>query len=108
MNDSESCGCGGCGCGSSDNSGLTITMGAPQGTNANANAKTHTTLKINGMTCGHCVAAVTSELRGIDGVTDVEVILAAGGASTAEITSLTPLDGSLLAQAIDEAGYSLA
>lgn len=106
MSDSESCGCGGCGCGSNEDSGLTITMGPPQDTNAHAH--THTTVKINGMTCGHCVASVTEELRGIDGVTDVEVILSVGGTSTANITSSGPLDDALLSQAVDEAGYSLA
>ncbi|GAA5225968.1 heavy-metal-associated domain-containing protein [Paeniglutamicibacter antarcticus] len=104
MSDSEGCGCGGCGCGSSEDSGLTITVGPPQDTNA----QTHTILKINGMTCGHCVASVTEELREIDGVTDVEVILSVGGTSTANITSSGPLDDALLAQAVDEAGYSLA
>lgn len=108
MSDSESCGCGGCGCGSNEGSGLTITMGPPQDTNTNTHAHTHTTVKINGMTCGHCVASVTEELRGIDGVTDVEVILSVGGTSTANITSSGPLDDALLSQAVDEAGYSLA
>ena len=32
-----------------------------------------TTLPVNGMTCGHCVQAVTSELTQIKGVHDVAV-----------------------------------
>ena len=51
----------------------------------------HITLKIDGMTCGHCVASVTEELREVDGVTDVDVILAAGGTSTATVTTSAPV-----------------
>ena len=36
----------------------------------------HKTLKLEGMTCGHCVASVTKELQKIDGVSDVSVDLA--------------------------------
>ena len=56
------------------------------------------------MTCGHCVAAVTEELTGIDGVTDVTVDLASGAVS---ISSDGPVDPVLIAHAIDEAGYEL-
>ncbi len=38
-------------------------------------------LDINGMTCEHCVAAVSGAIRGIAGVTDVNVDLAAKKAS---------------------------
>ena len=40
-------------------------------------------LKIEGMTCGHCVAAVTHALRECPGVASVKVDLAAGRASVA-------------------------
>ena len=39
------------------------------------------TMQITGMTCGNCVKHVEISLRGVAGVTDVEVDLAAGAAS---------------------------
>ena len=40
---------------------------------------TRTTYAVSGMTCAHCVAAVTEEVGRLDGVTAVEVDLVAGG-----------------------------
>ncbi|GAA1998371.1 heavy-metal-associated domain-containing protein [Brevibacterium samyangense] len=68
---------------------------------------TTTELRITGMTCGHCVAAVTEELTALEGVTDVSVDLVAGGTSPVTVTSSAPLDPSQVAAAVDEAGYSL-
>jgi copper chaperone CopZ len=68
---------------------------------------TSTTVKVAGMTCGHCVDAVTSELSGLDGVTDVTVELVAGGTSTVLVTSGAPLDGEAVRAAVDEAGYDV-
>jgi copper chaperone len=59
---------------------------------------------VQGMTCGHCVAAVTEELTGIDGVSGVEVDLDAGGTSTVRVTSVAPLTDVQLEAALDEAG----
>ena len=39
------------------------------------------TVKINGMSCQHCVASVTKALETINGVTDVSVDLDKGEAS---------------------------
>ncbi len=67
------------------------------------------TYPVTGMTCGHCEHAVTSELKTLDGVTDVAVALVAGGTSTVTVTSQAPLDESQVAAALDEAGdYRLA
>ena len=66
---------------------------------------TTATYRVNGMTCGHCVGAVTTELSKLDQVTDVEVSLDAGQAT---ITSHAPLDDAAVRAAIDEAGYELA
>jgi copper chaperone len=66
------------------------------------------TYRVNGMTCEHCVAAVTEELSALDGVTAVDVDLVAGGTSTVTVTSAGPLDPTLVAEAVDEAGYELA
>ena len=68
---------------------------------------TTTTVKIAGMTCGHCVNAVTEELTGLDGVTDVAVELVAGGTSTVQVTSEAPLDDAAVRAAVDEAGYDV-
>ncbi len=68
------------------------------------NPTTTTTITVSGMTCGHCIAAVTEELTGIDGVTDVTVDLASGAVS---ISSDGPVDRVLIANAIDEAGYEV-
>ena len=67
------------------------------------------TYPLTGMTCGHCEHAVTSELKTLDGVTDVAVELVAGGTSTVTVSSEAPLAESQVAAALDEAGdYWLA
>ena len=67
------------------------------------------TYSVTGMTCGHCAGAVTSELKALDGVNDVNVDLVAGGTSTVTVTSESPLDDAAVAEALDEAGdYKLA
>jgi len=68
----------------------------------------NTTLRVSGMTCGHCVTAVTEELRALDGVQSVDVELVAGGASTVTVASDSPLPDEAVRAAIDEAGYELA
>jgi copper chaperone CopZ len=67
------------------------------------------TFSVTGMTCGHCVSAVTSEIKEIPGVTDVDVDLVAGGTSTVTVASDQPVDETSVAAALDEAGdYQLA
>lgn len=63
------------------------------------------TYTVSGMTCGHCVAAVTEELSKLPGVTAVDVELD-GGFVTVE--SERPLDDGAVRAAVDEAGYELA
>ncbi len=58
-----------------------------------------------GMTCGHCVSAVTEEVSEVPGVTGVDVDLASGGLT---VTSEAPVDDSAVRAAVEEAGYSLA
>lgn len=67
-----------------------------------------TTITVTGMTCGHCVSAVTDELAAIDGVHEVDVDLVAGGDSPVTITSDGPLDALAVEAAVDEAGYAVA
>ncbi len=67
------------------------------------------TYSVTGMTCGHCAHAVTTELKEVAGVSDVDVDLVAGGTSTVTVTSSEPLEDSQVAEALDEAGdYQLA
>ena len=68
---------------------------------------TTTTYGVTGMTCGHCVQAVSSEVREIAGVRDVEVALVDGGTSTVRVVSDGPLPAVAVREAIDEAGYQL-
>ncbi|GAA2174403.1 hypothetical protein GCM10009846_20210 [Agrococcus versicolor] len=63
---------------------------------------------VAGMTCGHCVSAVSEELGRIPGVRGVDVALVAGGASTVRVDADRPLDLAAVRAAIDEAGYTLA
>lgn len=99
------CGCGGCGCGSNDTSTPESDIKESQMTTD----QTTQSFAVTGMTCGHCAGAVTSELTALDGVTDVQVDLVAGGTSTVTVTSETPIERSQVAAALDEAGdYQLA
>ena len=67
-----------------------------------------TTLRLSGLTCGHCVAHVTEELEALEGVKNVSVILNKSGQSVATVVSDVLLDDARLREAIDEAGdYSL-
>ena len=65
------------------------------------------TYTVTGMTCGHCVAAVTRKLARLDGVSAVEVDLNAGGPSRVSVTSAAPLLETAVRGAVDEAGYDL-
>jgi len=63
---------------------------------------------VTGMTCAHCVAAVTQEVEGLPGVSDVEIVLVVGGTSRVSVTSAEPLPVEAVRNAIDEAGYTLS
>ena len=65
-----------------------------------------TSYTVEGMTCGHCVAAVTEEVCQIPGVTDAKVTLE-GGRLT--VTSDAPVDFDRIVEAVAEAGdYTVA
>jgi len=59
------------------------------------------TFEIDGMTCGHCMQRVQDALRGIAGVTVEQVRVGAARVRYDETT----LDPSVIAQAIEGAGY---
>jgi len=65
------------------------------------------TYAVAGMTCGHCVSAVTEELTRIPGVQDVSVDLVADATSSVRVVSETSLDDVQVRAAVDEAGYQL-
>jgi copper chaperone CopZ len=66
---------------------------------------TTTTYRVTGMTCDHCVRAVTTELVLVPGVRSVDIDLADGAVT---VTSDGPLDLEEVREAVDEAGYALA
>lgn len=89
-------GCGdGCGGGGAAASSASITPATSE-------------LRVEGMTCGHCVRAVTEELNALDGVEVVDIDLREGGTSLVRIASTGSVTDDALATAIDEAGYTLA
>jgi len=65
---------------------------------------TSTTFTVKGMTCGHCVAAVTEEVNKLDGVTGVDVDLATGAVT---VEADTPVEPGAFAAAVDEAGFEV-
>ncbi|NMO54921.1 heavy-metal-associated domain-containing protein [Actinoplanes sp. TBRC 11911] len=63
------------------------------------------TYTVTGMTCSHCVQAVSGEISTLPGVADVRVDLASGAVT---VTSAVPLADEAVRAAVDEAGYELA
>jgi copper chaperone CopZ len=63
-----------------------------------------TTYKVTGMSCEHCVNAVSGELGGLDGVSAVTVGLVPGGVSLVTVTSTAPLAPEAVSAALVEAG----
>ena len=64
-----------------------------------------TTYTVTGMTCAHCVGAVSAELGRLDGVSAVRVDLPTGAVT---VTSDRPLADDIVRAAVDEAGYTVA
>ena len=62
------------------------------------------TYTVDGMTCGHCVSAVTSEVKQIAGVSNVEIDLESGAVT---IISEGDLDAEQVRAAVEEAGFEL-
>jgi len=60
------------------------------------------TIRIMGMSCGHCVTAVTEALEGIDGISHVTVSLENGMASFVEDKPVSP---DVIRKAVEDAGY---
>jgi copper chaperone CopZ len=62
------------------------------------------TFPVTGLTCGHCVGAITSELKELPGVTDVQIELVTEGTSTLSVTADKTLTVAEVVAALDEAG----
>jgi copper chaperone CopZ len=61
------------------------------------------TLKIGGMSCGHCVASLTRALKSVDGLAVERV--AVGEASVVIDPAVAPRER--IAQAVEDAGYQV-
>ncbi len=61
-------------------------------------------IKIKGMSCQHCVMAVTKALAALDGIKNVQVDLKTGMATYEETK---PVAASVVADAIKKAGYDV-
>ena len=62
------------------------------------------TMKIEGMMCGHCEAAVKKALEAIDGVASAEVSHTAG---TAVVTLSKPVENAALRKAVEDKDYTV-
>ena len=61
------------------------------------------TYSVSGMTCSHCVAAVSSAVGNVPGVSSVEVDLDSGSVAVRG----EALDDELVRSAVSEAGYEV-
>ena len=64
-----------------------------------------TTIKIKGMSCQHCVMAVTKELMKLEGLKNVQVSLAKGEATFEEEK---PVAANLIREAVEKSGFDVA
>ena len=62
------------------------------------------TYVVEGMSCGHCEAAVREEVCGVEGVEDVRVDLTTGHLTVVG----TSIDEAAVKAAVEEAGYRVA
>ena len=65
------------------------------------------TVHVDGMSCDHCIHAVTEEISKILGVTGVDIDLHAGEISHVTIASDNEISDTDIAAAVDEAGYTI-
>ena len=66
--------------------------------------KMEKTMKIEGMMCGHCEAAVKKALEAVDGVASAEVSHTSG---TAVVTLSKPVDNAVLKKAVEDKDYTV-
>jgi copper chaperone len=75
-----------------------------KGENLKGTELTMATIKIKGMSCNHCVMAVTKALGGIEGIRNVSVDLAKGEATFDEAM---PVDKEIISDRIRKAGFDV-
>ena len=63
------------------------------------------TIKIKGMSCQHCVMAVTKALNAIDGIENAQVDLKT---ATASYDETRPVDMALIKDVVKKTGYDVA
>jgi copper chaperone len=61
------------------------------------------TFQVQGMSCGHCVGAVTQAVKSVDPQAEVNVDLASG-----KVEVQSGQDHAAIARAIEEEGYKVA
>jgi copper chaperone len=61
------------------------------------------TFQVQGMSCGHCVGAVTNAVKSVDPQAEVKVDLATG-----KVEVQSQQDHASIARAIEEEGYKVA
>jgi copper chaperone len=61
------------------------------------------TFNVQGMSCGHCVGAVTQAVKSVDPAAEVKVDLASG-----KVEVQSDQDRDAIAQAIQQEGYTVA
>ena len=83
----------------------TTSPASTTGPDGTAAADVTETFQVTGMTCAHCVRAVTAELMNVSGVCEVTVDVSTGQVT---VGSARPLAEADVRAAIDEAGYQLA
>ena len=62
---------------------------------------------VEGMTCQHCVSAVTTGIKSISGVTEVTISLDPEGISRVSVEADADLSPEQLKAAVEEAGYHM-
>ena len=87
-----------CTCGTADTTSAGSAKTAPSGDLGGEAVMQYT---VSGMTCGHCVSAITEEVSAIPGVTDVKVDLESG---QMKVASDAPVDFDRIVEAVAEAG----
>ncbi len=96
------CDCGpDCTCGCQDGKPCTCGKAEDAAPPIAGNGAVTATYTVSGMTCGHCVKAVTEEVSAIPGVTGVNVDLASGKLT---VNSDAPVDFDRIVEACLEAG----
>ncbi|KHF37743.1 copper chaperone CopZ [Halalkalibacter okhensis] len=64
-----------------------------------------TTLKVNGMSCGHCISTIESKIGNLNGVHSVKVLLSEGEVSLNYDSNVISLDQ--IIHEIEDQGYDV-